>query len=206
MVNSKNTNLGIILVCCFLIVFYKSTNGQYFPVYKFTSIEGLPHSDVYRIFQDKKGFLWLGTKCGLSCYDGTAFVNYNINQGIYPSAILSIFESSDQKMIICHYDGHIVTISNGKGSDFTNNIPKSSGLIRAIADGDGILFINTNGILYHIDHKKLWANKPIPVLNYEPVVFSSLIRLQNGAALLGANNGLYIYDNRSLPRPYMRMS
>jgi ligand-binding sensor domain-containing protein len=31
---------------------------------------GLPHSTVYRVLQDKKGFMWFGTQRGLVRYDG----------------------------------------------------------------------------------------------------------------------------------------
>ncbi len=33
--------------------------------------EGLPHSSVYSILQDKKGFMWFGTADGLCRYDGS---------------------------------------------------------------------------------------------------------------------------------------
>ena len=38
--------------------------------------DGLPHSSVYSILQDKKGFMWFGTADGLSRYDGNALVTY----------------------------------------------------------------------------------------------------------------------------------
>ena len=41
--------------------------------YFFESItinNGLPHNTVYRVMQDKKGFIWMGTQRGLVRYDG----------------------------------------------------------------------------------------------------------------------------------------
>jgi ligand-binding sensor domain-containing protein/DNA-binding CsgD family transcriptional regulator len=42
--------------------------GYYFE--SITINNGLPHNTVYRIVQDKKGFMWLGTQRGLIRYDG----------------------------------------------------------------------------------------------------------------------------------------
>jgi signal transduction histidine kinase/ligand-binding sensor domain-containing protein len=38
--------------------------------------DGLPHSSVYSIIQDKKGFMWFGTADGLCRYDGNKLVPY----------------------------------------------------------------------------------------------------------------------------------
>lgn len=41
-----------------------------------TTSDGLPNNSVCYIFQDTKGFLWLGTLNGLSRYDGNTFVTF----------------------------------------------------------------------------------------------------------------------------------
>ena len=38
--------------------------------------DGLPHSSVYSIYQDQKGFMWFGTANGLSRYDGNRLVSF----------------------------------------------------------------------------------------------------------------------------------
>ena len=38
---------------------------------------GLSQNSVNQIFQDKKGFMWFGTKDGLNRYDGLSFRVYN---------------------------------------------------------------------------------------------------------------------------------
>ena len=37
---------------------------------------GLTNNSVRRIFQDSKGYLWVGTQDGLNKYDGYKFINY----------------------------------------------------------------------------------------------------------------------------------
>ena len=43
---------------------------------RLTVDDGLPHSTVYHVQQDAKGFLWLATKDGLARWDGYHFVTY----------------------------------------------------------------------------------------------------------------------------------
>ena len=38
---------------------------------------GLSYDGVREIFQDSRGYMWIGTYKGLSRYDGTRFKNYN---------------------------------------------------------------------------------------------------------------------------------
>ena len=60
--------------------------------------DGLSQSSVFSVFQDKRGFLWLGTNDGLNRYDGYRFVVYkpdpeNIHS-ITGNRIFVIFEDS----------------------------------------------------------------------------------------------------------------
>jgi len=47
--------------------------------------EGLAHNRIQALHQDRRGFLWLGTREGLSRFDGYEFVNYGPTEGLqYP--------------------------------------------------------------------------------------------------------------------------
>ena len=43
---------------------------------KMRTTDGLPSNSIRNIYQDSKGFLWLGTLNGLSRYDGNSFLNF----------------------------------------------------------------------------------------------------------------------------------
>lgn len=45
-----------------------------------TMEDGLVSNDVYTMLQDKRGYLWIGTKEGLQRFDGTQFSNYRHNR------------------------------------------------------------------------------------------------------------------------------
>jgi len=63
-----------------LIVFFLSCQillGQNSRPYIQISLEqGLPQSQVMSLYQDSKGFMWIGTKGGLCRYDGKNLKNY----------------------------------------------------------------------------------------------------------------------------------
>jgi ligand-binding sensor domain-containing protein len=42
----------------------------------FTQEEGLPNNQIQCIYQDSKGWMWIGTSLGLSRFDGYSFVNF----------------------------------------------------------------------------------------------------------------------------------
>lgn len=44
-----------------------------------TTSDGLSNNSVHRIYQDSKGFIWMGTLGGISCYDGNSFVSFRPN-------------------------------------------------------------------------------------------------------------------------------
>lgn len=56
---------------------------------------GLSQNSVNCIFQDKKGFMWFGTKDGLSRYDGLSFRIYNNeNSNLGRNFITVLYEDS----------------------------------------------------------------------------------------------------------------
>jgi ligand-binding sensor domain-containing protein/anti-sigma regulatory factor (Ser/Thr protein kinase) len=187
-----------------ILLCHQFTKGQYFPVYRYTSLEGLPHSDVYRIFQDRKGFLWFGTRYGLSYYDGTSFTNYNTGNGIYPSPILSILEPDAAEKIICHYDGHIVKFSNGNGKDYSDKAINTSGITRAISYGNCVLYVSTTGYLYQINETSNPVKISLPEIQNNPVKVISLLTLDSDKVMIASNQGLFIYKNGVQIKSFLR--
>jgi signal transduction histidine kinase/ligand-binding sensor domain-containing protein/DNA-binding response OmpR family regulator len=70
---------------------------------------GLPHSNVICILQDKKGFMWFGTRDGLSKYDGYKFTVYKNNPedktSISHNMITNIVEDQNGDLWIATWGG-----------------------------------------------------------------------------------------------------
>lgn len=86
----------------------------------YTAQDGLPHSYVYAILQDSKGYLWIGTRYGLGRFDGLDFSSINLNDIVNNSVISIIHE--DEKGKIWFYAGSgVCSLENGKLSLYEND-------------------------------------------------------------------------------------
>ena len=66
-----------------------------------------------KIIQDLKGYIWVGTKWGLSKYDGISFENYYINKGLTDSSIIDLKEGENGTIWILTSNG-LSSIVNDK--------------------------------------------------------------------------------------------
>jgi len=65
-----------------------------------TSEDGLAHSIVGAIFQDRKGYIWFGTAGGLSRFDGYRFTNYGKDDGLPSAVVTAITEDAKGQLWI----------------------------------------------------------------------------------------------------------
>ena len=74
-----------------------------------TGKDGLPHQQIESLLMDEKGMLWIGTRNGLSCYNGYNIISY-FNQHDNPNSlshnfIRKLFKDSKNRIWIGTYDG-----------------------------------------------------------------------------------------------------
>ncbi len=60
----------------------------------FTTEDGLPSNETFCVFQDSRGYIWIGTDRGLVKYDGYEFKTYTTLDGLIDNVILAITEDS----------------------------------------------------------------------------------------------------------------
>lgn len=56
--------------------------------------DGLPQPQIFKIYQDSRGYLWICTKGGLRKFDGMDFENYTIKDGLEDDFIINLHEDS----------------------------------------------------------------------------------------------------------------
>jgi len=70
----------------------------------FTVEKDLSNSNISLVYQDKSGFIWIGTDDGLNCYDGAKFLNFKhvagISNSLVDNSILSLSELYHGKLAI----------------------------------------------------------------------------------------------------------
>jgi signal transduction histidine kinase/DNA-binding response OmpR family regulator/ligand-binding sensor domain-containing protein len=115
--------------------------------------EGLSHGNVISTMQDRKGFIWFGTRDGLNRYDGYSFVTYKNDpenkNTLVNNTVMDIVEDAD---------GRIWIATGGGGLDyfdpytetFTHYPQAEGGLSESYVnclfiDSEGILWLGTEG-------------------------------------------------------------
>src|SRR5215510_8990538 len=117
--------------------------------------EGLVHNTVKNIFQDSKGFIWIGTWEGLSKYDGHKFTNYTAGNGLSHAVVNDFCETNDGTIYIFCNEGSIDKIKNNESPQnyLRNNYiinrlyTLSNGKIIATTDHNGLYEFNQGKFL-----------------------------------------------------------
>lgn len=103
------------------------------PQYYFKTLDvrdGLSQNTVNQILQDRKGFMWFGTKEGLNRYDGLSFRVYKKeNSGLGKNFITALYEDSD---------GYIWVGTDGGVFVYNPQLDSFTAFDRVSAKGEGI--------------------------------------------------------------------
>lgn len=162
------------LTCCSREYSYAQISG--YTVQNIGSHQGLPSSEVFEIFQDSKGFIWIGTNAGFSRYDGYSFENFQYLDQQRIGQIYSIRETADHSLWFCSETGLFVLRNSilqkinwsnndmyvpftdiAEASDGELLIGSSRGLIRIPATRrEKLLTATTNAITQYLDSN--WIN------------------------------------------------
>jgi len=157
-----------IIIFLFSSLFVQAEESEV-PKYSFTLYsqkDGLAFNQVNCSYRDKDGFLWVGTRNGLSCFDGYRFENYFHDyedpNSLAANDISYIDEDIDGNIWIGTWGGGI-SVFDKKTKSFTNYNSKSrhhklkgDDVIRLLhCDSKGRVWVGTNTMgLMMIDPKK----------------------------------------------------
>ncbi|MGC4023530.1 MAG: two-component regulator propeller domain-containing protein [Cyclobacteriaceae bacterium] len=83
------------------------SQGQSNPYQHFNVAEGLPSSEVYKVFQDKKGFIWFATDNGVVRYDGKEMDLYQLNEGLSDPVVFDFFEDHQGRLWFRTFSGRL---------------------------------------------------------------------------------------------------
>src|SRR5262245_36947790 len=106
------TGKKIILTVIAFVFFLSLLPAQQLIFKTYTVEDGLVSNPVRRIYQDHKGFIWIGTWEGLSEYNGYKFTNYTTANGLSHNMINDLYESIDGKLYVAENNGEIDILQN----------------------------------------------------------------------------------------------
>lgn len=140
--------IALILFLCLCL----SINGQDIPFKRIPNQLGLSQNLITCLFQDKQGFLWVGTKDGLNRFDGYSFQVFRSNAfdttSLSGNYIQDILEDQKGQLWVATTKG--VNILNRKSERFTRILAGANGLSHAettgiVEDQEGNIWVMTSG-------------------------------------------------------------
>ncbi len=88
----------------------QNTPQPYFQNY--STEEGLPSPEIHCIFQDSKGYIWIGTDNGVARFDGYEFKNYAAKDGLTKNVVFGIQEDSKGRIWLSTMSGETFIFEN----------------------------------------------------------------------------------------------
>jgi ligand-binding sensor domain-containing protein/signal transduction histidine kinase len=123
---------------------------------KFTSIvvnDGL--SNVFKIYEDRQGSLWMGTSFGLSVLKNGQLSSFTTNDGLSDNNIRSVYEDNEGNLWIVG-DGGLNRLKNGKFTSFTGKDGLFDGAALAVVeDYDNNLWITSHKGIFRASRTQL---------------------------------------------------
>lgn len=124
--------------------------------------QGLPSAECYAVFQDSKGYIWIGTDMGVSMYNGYTFRNFTTENGLVDNTVFAFSEDSQGRIWFSSFSGRISYFLNDSiyGKSFHVNAKLTSfigsGCLTGIREykDDTLLLATSRGMLKASPTKK----------------------------------------------------
>src|SRR6476660_4503446 len=141
---------GFVALLCFLAVFVPAAFAEQLPVRSYTSADGLGSSFVNALMRDSRGFLWVCTRDGLSRFDGSRFVTYQVGDKNASPGIEQILETRN---------GIYWIVTTGGLYRFDPNAPVPASKLNSDARPtlNAQFVSNERGLLFEDHNGQLWA-------------------------------------------------
>ncbi|WP_433969238.1 diguanylate cyclase [Tunturiibacter gelidiferens] len=123
-------------------------NAQQFTFQRFDQDEGLKNHDVFKLIQDKTGYLWAATENGLFRYDGAEFHRFGAADGILESLVIEV-DQDDSGRIWAATNDHLYYLSGSRfeAIPFTPGAQFTPGQHLTSIDSRHILFLNKGTLM-----------------------------------------------------------
>lgn len=184
-------NVVLFFVLLFYAAFSTTCLGQAPAFYTINNENGAPTNEVYRVVEDREGYIWIGSNAGLFKYNGSEFVAYTC-----PSqnsrALSFLQEDGKGRMWSKNFFGQIFRVEGTQQKlilDFKTADPNYP---QFAVDEVGNLFVNVlNSIVkYDENGKRLATSTPIG-LNEEENVVSVFVR---DGLIIGLTDQLRLFE------------
>jgi len=101
---------------------------------QYNTNDGLPSSETYTLFEDRAGYMWVGTDNGIARFDGYEFEVFDADDGLEDVVVFAIQEDDRGVIWISTFSGRVYYYEDGTFHPFAHNdkleaMKKSSSLL-----------------------------------------------------------------------------
>lgn len=200
---------------CLLLLANQISFGQNYDFKHYNVEDGLPQSQVNTIFQDSRGYLWVGTAGGGLCkFDGINFTQYTEKDGLTGDIVTDITEDSDGNIWCASTLGGVVKYNGRKFIKYTDKdgLIDINGNISFLSDSKNRIWIgNLYGLtMYQNGHfKKIKSNQHLAfqssIFNiYEDSKNNLWFSTDNGLVYISETDTFHIDSTNGLPSNKIR--
>jgi len=131
----------LIILCTFI-----SSGGfaQQYNLRNYSIEDGLEQSQINAIFQDNKGYIWIGGNGGLTRFDGKNFKTWTVKDSLPSASILAITQDRNGLLWVSCENSGIVSFDGKKFTNYTEQDGLAGNEVRSIfEDSKGNLWFGT---------------------------------------------------------------
>lgn len=181
-----------IIAFIFLALVAKS---QQLPYTHFSVENGLPHTNVFRVHQQRNGLIWFGTDNGLCRFDGTHFRSFTFSDSIQHS-VLSVSDYMGDTLLLGLYLEGLFLFHHDSLFRYTPEIDGLREVVFARRDKKGrIWLVNTKNKAGYLSGKDFHPFGITGRGGSETKIFTMLESL-DGTLLFGTDDGLYALNGK----------
>ncbi len=181
------------------LLLYMPVLSQEYGYKHYTIKEGLPQSQVTSLYQDSKGYLWIGTKMGLTRFDGHEFQNFYQKDGLLSDFICGFIEVEEKGLYILTKKGFCLY---RKDSIMPYPVPANIKVDwkPSIIYYKGCFYFSTKQRLYSFNLENHVYKPLLSQKDYKKIIRVNSIYFDktNNSILIGTQKGIYHYSNNKL--------
>lgn len=194
----KKTSRKSLALSCILFFAPWWIVAQNIHLRSYTNKDGLCSDFIQCLYQDSKGYLWLGTEHGLSRFDGYQFTNIYKSNGLPTNSINAIGEDNAGNTWVSATNSGVSRISGNQIKNFSilDGLPHNH-VTSIYKDKKGLLWFTTHNGLGYYDGQRFHSL----TTNIIPInMFFCMTADKHGNFWLGSRNGLILFKNNRFSR------
>jgi len=175
----------------FIFAVFLRVSAQEYSFKLFSNKDGVQGGELLSVIQDNKGYLWAGGIFGFNRFDGIAFTNYNVSNGLSDNTVYGINEDVKGQLWLSTSNG----ISCFDGKNFKNYLNATT---------NPTIFFNTiettkyGFLAYGVGGVFKYGNGSFTRIINELDNVRDIVTDKDGNLYIGAKNGLFLYNGKSI--------